>query len=75
MDKKWLKLKQSRTPHICGIRGLRVDRQVKNPWAVLKEGSFVIFGFFSVSNAKGLTKKAFLEVTLVSLTLRVRTVF
>ena len=22
---KWLKLKQSRKPHICGIRGLRVN--------------------------------------------------
>ena len=24
MAKKWLKLKQSRKPHICDIRGLRV---------------------------------------------------
>ena len=25
MPKKWLKLKQSRKPHICGIRRLRVN--------------------------------------------------
>ena len=43
---KWLKLKQSRKPHICDIRGLRVNKQVENPRAALKESPFVIFGFF-----------------------------
>ena len=27
MAKKWLKLKQSRKPHVCGIRGLRVKEE------------------------------------------------
>ena len=27
--KKWLKLKHSRKPHLCGIRGVRVKRMEK----------------------------------------------
>ena len=41
--KKWLKLKQSRKPHICGIRRLSVNSQVKNSRVVSKKGPFVIF--------------------------------
>ena len=57
--------------HICGIRRLRVKRQVKTPRAILLS----IFDSFSLPNAKRLTIKAFFEVTLVSLILRALTVF
>ena len=45
-NRNWLKItkaKKSRKPHISGIYGLRVKRQVKNPCTVLKEDPFVIF--------------------------------
>ena len=71
----WLRLKQSKEPHIRGIWGLWVNRQVNKPREVSKEGPLVIFRFFSLSSANILTVKVFLEVTLVSLSLRVRTVF
>ena len=72
------KTKKLQKTHICGIWGLRVNRQVKHPQALSKESHFVIFGFFfffSLFNAKRLTVKAFLEVTLVSQTPRARHVF
>ena len=50
-------------------------RQVKTPRAVAKEGAFVIFDSFLFPNTKTLTIKAFLEVILVSLTLRAPTGF
>ena len=53
-----------------GTWGLRVKRRVTAPQTVPKENLWSFFDFFSVSNAKGLTIKAFLEGTLVSLTLR-----
>ena len=43
--KKWLKLKQSRKPNICGIWGLRINRQVNNSHAVWKVDPFLIFWF------------------------------
>ena len=54
---------------------VRVNEQIKNPRAVSKERPFVIFDSFSFFNAKRLSIKAFLEVTLVLLILRARTVF
>ena len=44
--KKWLKLKQPRKPHICGIWVVRVNRQVNNPETVSKEGPFAFLWFF-----------------------------
>ena len=44
--KKWLKLKESRKQHICGIHRLTINNQVKNLQVVLKEGPFVNFGIF-----------------------------
>ena len=44
--KKCLKLQQSRKPHICGIRRLRVNSQVKNSLVVSKEDPVIIFLFF-----------------------------
>ena len=46
-SKKWLKLKQSRKPHICGNRCLRVNSQVNNLQLVSKEGSLVMFFILS----------------------------
>ena len=78
-NRKWpKKLKYSRKMHICGIGGLRVKRQIKTMWAFQKDQKRILASFFysfSHPNAKGLTVKAFLEVSLVSLTLRVHTVF
>ena len=41
---------------------LRVKRQVKTLWEVLKEGGFINFYCFSLFNGKTWTIKAFLEV-------------
>ena len=49
---------------------LRVKRQVKTLWEVLKEGGFINFYCFSLFNEKTWTIKAFLEVRLASLTLK-----
>ena len=51
------------------------NRQVKNPRAVSKRVASSLFASFSLFNGKRLSIKVFLEVTLVSLTLRARTVF
>ena len=42
MVKNITKTKQSTKLHICGIRGLTVNRHVKNPPPVSKEGPFVM---------------------------------
>ena len=39
--KKWLKLKQSRTPHICGIRRVSVNNQFNKLELVSKGGTLV----------------------------------
>ena len=52
-----------------------VNRQVKFLQGAPKVCSSVIFWYFSHPNAKRPKTKAFLEVSLVSLTLRARTVF
>ena len=52
-----------------------VKKQVKTSPGPQKKGSPVLFFiFFSLFNAKKLKMKEFLEIDLVSLTLRVRTV-
>ena len=51
------------------------NRQVKNPRAVSKRVASSLFASFSLFNGKRLSIKVFLEVTLVSLTLRARTIF
>ena len=43
--KKWLKLKQSRKPHICGIRGLRVKIQ-ESLWYENLTGYYLSKGIF-----------------------------
>ena len=55
--------------------GSKGNRQVKNTRAVSKRVASSIFASFSLFNGKRLSIKVFLEVTLVSLTLRARTVF
>ena len=49
---------------------LRVKKHVKALQAIPKKIAFIVFYSFSLSNAKRLIIKAFLEVILVSLTLR-----
>ena len=71
--KKCLKLKQSRESHICGIRDQTDRSRIRGESRNRVLSSF--FDFFSLFNAKKLTIKAFFKVTLVSLTLRARTVF
>ena len=73
--KIWLKLKHPRKPQICDIRGPSLARQIKNQRPVSKWGPLVTFYCLSLSNAKGLSVKLFLKVTLASLTIRARTVF
>ena len=73
----WPKMAKTETLHKTRYvwhLGLRVNRQVKHPRKLAKDGPFVFF-FFSLFNAKRLPMKSFLEVTLVSITLRRRTVF
>ena len=41
--KKWLKQKPSSKPHICEIRCLWVNKQVKNTQGLSKENPFDIF--------------------------------
>ena len=59
--KTWLELKQSRKPQICGIRGLRVNGQVKTPREARKRVPLSFYGSFSPTNAERLTIKAFLK--------------
>ena len=40
MAKTWLELKQSRKPHICGIRGLRVNGKPHFLCSVISSNSF-----------------------------------
>ena len=61
-----------KTTHIFGIWRLGANRQVKSPRAVSKEETFVSF---SLSNAKRLPMKAFVQATLVSLNLREGNIF
>ena len=72
-----LKPKQSGKQPIGIVRRLRVKRQVKILRGIPKEDFFFLtyFCWFSLSNAKRLKIKSFLEVNLVSLTLRVHTDF
>ena len=58
-----VKTKTVQKPHICGIRRLTVNIQVKNTPVVSKEGYFLLFYSFLLSNEKILSMKAFLEVT------------
>ena len=53
----------------------KVKSQVKTLRGAPKETSFVLFLFVSLSDANRLKIKVFLEVSLVSLTLRAHTVF
>ena len=39
-------LQHSTKPHICCIRGIKINRQVKSPRAISKESPFVTFSFF-----------------------------
>ena len=52
---------KTKTSHICGIQGLRVNRQVKNPRAVSKEGPFAIFLFFFTFWCKKIANKSVSE--------------
>ena len=63
------------TNHIDVDSVSKGNRQVKNPRAVSKRVASSLFASFSLFNGKRLSIKVFLEVTLVSLTLRARTVF
>ena len=55
--KKRRKLKPSRKPYICGIRGLRVEKEVKNLGPVLEERPFVIFRVFLTLQCKEIVKE------------------
>ena len=51
---KWLILKQSAKSNTCSVRGLRVNRQVKNLRVVTEEDSLVIFlNLFDFITQKG----------------------
>ena len=54
---------------------LWVKRQVKTPRRAPKDDSLALFYPFSLCNATRIKMEAFLEVSLVSLTLRSRSVF
>ena len=44
--KNWLKLKHSTNLHMCGIRSVTVNKQIKHPRAVFKDGPNATFRFF-----------------------------
>ena len=50
MAKKWFKLKQSRKPHICGIRGLRVKPNIVHKIKDLEEINLVLNTAFELYN-------------------------
>ena len=53
----------------------KIKRQVKTLRGTGKEGSFAFFNSLSLFNEKRLEVKEFMEVSLVSLTFRARTLF
>ena len=67
--RKGLRLKQSRKTNILGILDVRIKTEMKNSQQSQKRVASSFLVPFSLGNGKILTRKAFLEVTSVSLTL------
>ena len=75
--RKWLSLKQSRetTKDVVQKIKVKIKESSRLYWELQKRVLTSCFDLFSLPKSKRLTRKAFLEVSLDSLTLSVWTVF